>query len=91
MDSKDIIGYCATQANSVYTGVNSVVSRYALGLGNEINRPEIRNLLNTGHPVGAVIAIASGFIVYNRDKIKGIFRAELAKKGNLEDRTENLP
>jgi len=90
MDLKDIIGYCTTQANSVYTGVNSVVSRYALGLGNEINRPEIRNLLNTGHPVGAVIAIVSGFIVYNRDKIKGIFRAEPAKKDNLEDRTENL-
>jgi|GEM_PF-2807112 hypothetical protein len=90
MDLKDIIGYCATQANLVYTSVNSAVSRYALGLGNEINRPEIRNLINTGHPVGAVVAIAGGFIVYNRDKIKGIFRAEPTKKDNLEDRTKNL-
>ncbi len=67
-----------------------MVSRYAIGLSGEVNRPEIRNLINTGHPVGAVIAIMGGFIVYNRDKIKGIFRAEPTKKDNLEDRTENL-
>lgn len=91
MDLKEIAEYCATQANSVYTGANSVVSKYALGLSSEINRPEIRNLINTGHPVGAVIAIIGGVIVYNRDKIRGIFKTEPTKKNkNLEGRAENL-
>lgn len=53
------------KANGVYTTMNNMLIKYCLEAGQNIGKPEVQNLIVTGHPfvcLGAIVAYKLGKI-----------------------------